>query len=103
QRGRRLVIGREVPLGDPLVWEHHLLWMSDYWRSRVTSRALLSKRTPRSRGWRSFSFPVHSINPPCTTISGRTQCARNRGSPTAFVNGGFGVLSWSSRDRRSSS
>ena len=26
-----------------------------------------------------------------TTISGRTQCARTRGRPTAFVNGGFGI------------
>ena len=29
------------------------------------------------------------MNATCTTISGRTQCARTRGSPVAFVNGVF--------------
>ena len=38
-----------------------------------------------------------------TTISGRTQCARRRGSPLALVNGVFGISRASSRARRSSS
>ena len=46
---------------------------------------------------------VHSMKATCTTISGRTQCARRRGSPTALVNGGVGISSASSRARRSSS
>ena len=39
----------------------------------------------------------------CTTISGRTQCARKRGNPVAFVNGVVGISRASSRARRSSS
>ena len=31
------------------------------------------------------------MNATCTTISGRTQCARSRGRPLAFVNGDFGI------------
>ena len=53
----------------------------------TTSRAALSVRTPSSRGWRSLPCPVHSMKATWTTISGRTQCARRRGSPTALVNG----------------
>ena len=33
------------------------------------------------------------MNATWTTISGRTQCARSRGSPVALVNGGAGISS----------
>ncbi len=66
--------------------------MRDHGASLTTSRADLSIRTPSSRGCRSLPCTVHSMNATCTTISGRTQCARTRGRPTALVNGGFGNL-----------
>ena len=43
-----------------------------------------------SRGWRSLPCGVHSMKDTCTTTSGRTQCARTRGTPVPFVNGGVG-------------
>ena len=33
------------------------------------------------------------MKPACTTISGRTQCARSRGNPLLFVNGVVGAQS----------
>ena len=42
------------------------------------------------------------MNATCTTISGRTQCARRRGRPVAFVNGDAGSSIASRRSRRSS-
>ena len=92
-RRDRLVVRRELALGDPVVGEEHLLGMRDHGRSLTTSRAALSVRTPSSRGWRSLSCTVHSMKATCTTISGRTQCARRRGSPVALVNGGLSISS----------
>src|SRR5687767_13196859 len=114
-RRHRLVIGGQIALRDAVLREQHFVRMRDHdcslttWSpalagySRTMSFACLSKRTPSKRGWRSLSFPVHSMKPTCTTISGRTQCARRRGRPTAFVNGGCEVSSASSRVRRFSS
>ena len=45
-------------------------------------------------------WPVHSMNPTWTTISGRTQCARRRGRPLALVNGDWGISIASSRRRK---
>ena len=44
-------------------------------RSRTTSAAALSSRSPRYLGWRSLPSVVHSENPTCATSSGSTQCA----------------------------
>src|SRR5687767_4589069 len=83
-RRNRLVVRRDLALGDVIVWEQDLFGVSDH-VSLTTSRAGLSKRTPTKRGWRSLPCTVHSINATCTTISGRTQCARSRGKPVAIV------------------
>src|SRR5262245_12776091 len=72
-RRDRFVIRRKRPLGDPVVGEQHFVRVSDHGRSLTTSRAVLSVRTPSSRGWRSLSCTVHSVNATWTTISGRTQ------------------------------
>src|SRR2546423_616445 len=42
------------------------------------------------------------MKPTCTTTCGRTQWARRRGRPTAFVNGGLSISMRSSCARRSS-
>ena len=47
--------------------------MRDHYDSRTTSRAVLSGRMPRSRGWRILPLDVHSMNATCTTTSGLTQ------------------------------
>jgi hypothetical protein len=77
--------------------------MRDHASSLTTSRGDLSVRMPGSRGCRSFPCTVHSMKPACTISSGRTQCARRRGSPFAFVKGGAGSSIASSRVRRSRS
>src|SRR5262245_2647528 len=97
----RLVVRSELALRDAVFGEEDLVWMRDHRDSRTTSRADLSKRTPSSRGWRSFPCTVHSMNPAWTTISGRTQWAC-RGRPLPFVNGGAWISSGSSRARNSS-
>ncbi len=61
----------------------------------------MTTRRPRKRECRSFPCAVHSMNATCTTMSGRTQWARKRGSPTARVKGGSGISSASSRARSS--
>src|SRR5689334_10028564 len=104
QHGRDgLVVGGDLAFGDPVVREQHFVRMGNHGASRTTSRGFLSKRTPSSRGCRSLPCTVHSMNATCTTMSGRTQCARSRGNPFAFVNGDFGISRRSSRARRSSS
>src|SRR5688572_1060039 len=97
----RLVISGDLALGDAVVWKQHLFGVSDH-VSRTTSRGALSKQTPTRRGWRSLPCTVHSIKETCTTISGRTQCARSRGRPVAIVKGVLATSSASSRARRSS-
>ncbi len=44
-------------------------------RSRTTSSARLSSRSPWNDGCRIFPSPVHSVNATSQTSSGRTQCA----------------------------
>src|SRR5205814_157141 len=102
-RRHRLVVAGQLALGDAVGGEQHLLGVGDHRLSLTTSRAALSMRRPTRRGWRILPWGVHSMNATCTTISGRTQCARRRGSPTAFVNGGFVISSGFRRARRSSS
>ena len=97
-----LVVSGEFAFRNPVIREQHLFGMGDHHVSLTTSRGDLSYRTPSSRGWRSLPCTVHSMNATCTTISGRTQCARMRGSPLAFVNGDSEISSLSSRARRSS-
>src|SRR5215471_703486 len=102
-RRDHLVICRELALGDPVVQEQHLFGMRDQRASRTTSGADLSLQRPRNRGCRSLPNFVHSMNPACTTIEGRTQCERRRGSPTALVNGDTGISRASRCARNSSS
>src|SRR4029453_10675476 len=59
-RSDRLVVRRERPLRDSIVGEEHLVGMPDHARSLTTSRAVLSVRTPSSRGCRSLLWTVHS-------------------------------------------
>src|SRR5688572_28730600 len=84
-RRNHLVVLRQLPLGNSVVREQHLLGVRDHASSLTTSRAALSVRTPINRGCRSLPCSVHSRNATCTTISGRTQWARRRGSPLALV------------------
>ena len=49
-RRDRLVIRRELALGDPVVGKQNLFRMRDHPISLTTSRAALSVRTPRRRG-----------------------------------------------------
>src|SRR3954470_965325 len=90
-RRDRLVIGREISFRDSIGGEQDLLRMVDH------------DTTSSSREWRSLSCTVHSMKATRTTISGRTQCARTRGSPLDLVNGACGVSSAFTRDRNSSS
>src|SRR5215472_13039820 len=83
-----LVVRGEFALGNAVVGEQNFLGMCDQRASRTTSRTALSLRMPRNRGCRSLPNFVHSMKPACTTIVGRTQCARRRGNPTALVKGG---------------
>src|SRR5947207_2214002 len=104
-RRHGFVIGCQIALGNPIIGKEHLLGMSDHGCSLLTSRASLISfpgRTPSSRGCRSLPCAVHSMNPTCTTISGRTQWARSRGNPVAVVKGDFGSSIASRRLRRSS-
>src|SRR5262249_10266628 len=71
-----LVIGGEFSFRNAVVGEQDFFRMRYHHVSRTTSRGDLSCRMPSSRGWRSLLFAVHSMKPTCTTISGRTQCAR---------------------------
>src|SRR5439155_13884273 len=91
-----LVVSGKLTLGDAVGWEKHLFRMGDQAVSLTTSRADLSRRTPRKRGWRILPWPVHSMNATWTTTSGRTQCAL-RGRPSALVKGGEGISSLSRR------
>src|SRR5205814_5435663 len=102
QRRDRFVVARQLALGNAVVGEEDFVGVRDHGASRTTSRASLSKRTPSSRGCRSLPCTVHSMKATCTTICGRTQCARSRGSPLARVNGDEGISIRSSRARRSS-
>ncbi len=77
------VVGRQLTLRNAVVRKQDFFGMSDH-VSRTTWRGDLSNRTPSRRGWRSLPCTVHSIKPTCTTISGRTQWARSRGSPLAI-------------------
>src|SRR4051812_37998055 len=101
-RGDGLVVRSHFALRNAILREQYLLRVRDHGASLKTSRAALSMRTPSNRGCRSLPCTVHSMNATCTTISGRTQCARF-GRLVAFVNGGAGISRASSRSRRSSS
>src|SRR5262249_39732239 len=103
ERRDGLVIRGELALGDPVVREQDLVRMRNHDISRTTSRADLSVRRPSKRECRSLPCAVHSMKAICATTSGRTQCARTRGNPTALVNGEVGISSASSRARSSSS
>src|SRR5699024_7996856 len=86
-----VVLGH-VRLGDllPVAFEQHLVRPADlhagdrvhgvHRASRTTSRAFLSLRSPRYRGWRSIFAAVHSVNATSATFSGRAQCTPRLGS-----------------------
>src|ERR1051326_488224 len=95
------VVRREVSLGNSVIRKQNLFSMRDHNVSLTTCRGDLSLRIPNSLGWRSLPCVVHSMKATWTTISGCTQCARMRGRPLPFVNGGFGISSLSRRERRS--
>src|SRR3989441_12533841 len=76
-----LVISGKVAFCNPVIREQDLFGMGDHHVSLTTSRGDLSWRMPTSREWRSLPCTVHSMKATCTTISGRTQCARVRGRP----------------------
>src|SRR5919112_4899441 len=101
----RLVVRREVALGDGRLrslWrEQYFVGMADLDDRLRVARAHV--RTSSRREWRSLPCTGHSMNATCTTICGRTQWARTRGSPTDRVNGGFGISSASRRARKSTS
>ena len=103
ERRDHFVVRRQLALGNSVVGKQNFFGMRDHHVSLTTSRGDLSMRTPSNRGWRSLPCTVHSMKATCTTISGRTQCARRRGSPLPCVNGVFGISSVSSRARRSRS
>src|SRR5262245_34067493 len=102
QRRNHRVVGGEFTFRNPVIGEQDFFGMSNHHVSLTTSRGDLSERMPTNRGCRSLLLSVHSMKATCTTISGCTQCARMRGSPTAFVNGDFGISSLSRRARSSS-
>src|SRR5919198_53841 len=90
--GDALVVIDELALRDPVAWKEHLVRPRDlndaasraqrlgpgrrahFERSRTTSRAALSLRRPRNRGWRNFPSRVHSVKSTCATSVGFTQC-----------------------------
>src|SRR3954467_9653139 len=85
------VVAGEVTLGNAVCREEHFLRMRDH------------ETTPSSRGWRSLPWTVHSLKASDTAISGRTQCARSRGSPRDLVKGALSISIASSRCRSESS
>src|ERR1041385_8322967 len=91
-RRDHLVVRGQLAFRDAVAGKQDLFRMRDH-QSTTASR----------RGWRSLPWLVHSMNPTLTTIFGSTQCARSRGRPFAFVNGGLGISSWSNCARRSRS
>src|SRR5262249_30865737 len=88
-RRDRVVVRGESSFRDAVLREEHFL--------RVRNHETTSMR----RGWRSLPWTVHSMKATRTTISGRTQWARTRGSPFACVNGNAGISIASSRRRSS--
>src|SRR5262245_38829061 len=86
-RSDPFIVSRELALGNSIIRKEDLLGVCDHVVSLVISQATLSVRTPNNRGCRNLPCVVHSIKATCTTISGRTQCARLRCRPTALVNG----------------
>src|SRR5215472_2076361 len=99
----RFVIGCEFTLGDPILGEQQLFRMRDHEVYRTTSRGSLSSRIPRKRPCRNFPWIVHSMKATRTTISGRTQCARTRGSPAPLVKGHWAISIQSRRARNPTS
>src|SRR5688500_13157119 len=90
----RLVIRREFAFRDLVAGKQDLFRVGDHFGYCTTAN---------KRGWRSLPCTVHSMKPTFTTSSGRTQCARTRGRPTAFVDGALPISSISNRARRSRS
>src|SRR6202000_21409 len=81
--GDVLVVLGEPPLGDLGVGEERLVGMAEGHlaagggdrvghRSRTTSLAALSSRSPWKRGWRSRPAVVHSVKPISATSCGVT-------------------------------
>ena len=81
-RRDRFVVGGQLALGDPVVGKQHLLGMRDHALLPARRRAprLVEAHAEQPR------MPQLAVHGPldeatCTTISGRTQCARSRGRP----------------------
>jgi hypothetical protein len=73
-------------------------------RSRTTSRAFLSSRSPWNDGWRSVPSRVHSVNDTSPTSVGLTHVARRPSAPVGgFTKGGRSARFLSSSRRISAS